>query len=89
MPIYEFKCEECGQVSEIICRLSDKPRTLKCVCGGVADSFIGSNGAGLTDNKVPWLDSAIKVLQRDGEPPITTRTEYKAYLKKNELECIG
>ena len=89
MPIYEFKCGNCGRIHEVICSLSDKPDTHACVCGELALQFIGPNGAGLTDNKVPWLESAIKVLQRDGERPITTRTEYREYLKKNELHCVG
>ena len=33
MPIYDYKCSNCGQEHEIIQKFSDKPKTLCLKCG--------------------------------------------------------
>ena len=33
MPIYDYKCSNCGQEHEIIQKFSDKPKTLCSKCG--------------------------------------------------------
>lgn len=79
-------CDSCEKVKEKFFHIDDCPKSILCDCGERAKKFISAGHGGIqTDNKVPWMDSACKVLQRDGERPIETRTEYKAYLKKNHL----
>lgn len=34
MPIYEYKCEKCGEVSEAIRPLTMADDPLECACGG-------------------------------------------------------
>ncbi len=34
MPIYEYQCEQCGKIEEIIQRFSDKPLTKCASCSG-------------------------------------------------------
>lgn len=34
MPLYEYKCERCGQVFEILQKFSDQPLTVHEACGG-------------------------------------------------------
>lgn len=36
MPIYEYQCKQCGEVSEILQRLSDPPATSCPACGAEA-----------------------------------------------------
>lgn len=43
MPIYEYKCEQCGQCSEILQKLSDAPATDCPKCGAAALAKIMSN----------------------------------------------
>ena len=30
MPLYEYKCKNCGEVIERICAYKDRPKTVKC-----------------------------------------------------------
>jgi len=30
MPIYEFKCRDCGKISEIICGVTEDNKTIRC-----------------------------------------------------------
>ena len=52
MPIYEYRCEECGRVFEMLRRYSDADRDLKCpVCESEdirrqVSSFAASFGSG-------------------------------------------
>lgn len=69
-------------------RITDFPESIECECGSRAKKIL-SVGAIETDNDVAWLPSAIKTLQPDHERPITTRTEYKKYLKEKGITPIG
>jgi hypothetical protein len=86
MIFYDFQCLACGKINEKAFHVNDCPRSIMCGCGGEAKKIICQGHGGIqTDNDVKWLPSACQTLQREGERPITTRTEYKAYLKKNNL----
>ena len=34
MPIYEYKCDQCGHVSEVLQKVEDPPMTVCVNCGG-------------------------------------------------------
>ena len=36
MPIYEYQCKDCGEISEILQKISDPPATTCPECGGEA-----------------------------------------------------
>lgn len=40
MPLYEYKCESCGDVFEVKQRFSDKPLTVHANCGGRVERLI-------------------------------------------------
>ena len=40
MPIYEYKCERCGQQFELLQRFDDPPRVECSFCGGEAERII-------------------------------------------------
>jgi len=40
MPLYEYKCQSCGDVFEIIQRFSDAPLTVHEKCGGAVERLI-------------------------------------------------
>lgn len=90
MPIYEFKCPKCRRVIEKMYAVKDCPEKVKCSCGKMAKKIL-SRGGIICDsvNDVKWLPSACKVMQKNGEPPIQSRTEYNKYLKTNHLTCKG
>ena len=90
MPIYEYQCNNCGNISERLFFMSeDLPETIDCIeCGDIAHKIMSVNSL-QTDNDVTWLPSAVKTLQPDYERPIETRGEYKKYLKDNHIACKG
>ena len=85
--LYEYECK-CGAVHEKVFKVTNFPNTIKCECGGMARKII-SLGAIRTDGDVGWMESASKNLVKHGERPVTTRTEYRNYLKNNNLTAIG
>lgn len=89
MPIYEFACDVCGNTTEAHFHLADKPEAISCPhCPGTAQSIISKTAIFIdTVRDVPWLsDFASKRKEaRFGAKPIETRTEYKQYLKDNDL----
>lgn len=42
MPMYEYKCDVCGQVFEVIQRFSDEPLTTHEACGGAVRRLISA-----------------------------------------------
>jgi len=40
MPLYEYKCQSCGEVFEIIQKFSDTPLTVHEKCGGQVERLI-------------------------------------------------
>ena len=88
MPLYEFECQ-CGKISEDFFRVAECPDSIDCECGKKAKKILSMRGGIQTDNDVTWLPSAVDVLQPDYEQRITTRTEYKKYLKEKGLQPIG
>lgn len=88
MPTYEYRCKMCDAEFEITCRISRMKRSVACIeCPGVASLRVSK---GFTHgDEAPWLNNEIRgVLQDDSEArkrPISTRGEYKDYLKKNDI----
>jgi putative FmdB family regulatory protein len=44
MPMYEYKCQGCGQVFELLQRFSDEPLTTHEACGGAVERLISAPG---------------------------------------------
>jgi putative FmdB family regulatory protein len=94
MPTYQYECPRCKKITEKVHRIDSIPKKVRCEtkgCGRMARRIIPQSGAIQCDsvNDVKWLPSACKVMQRDGERPVTSRTEYNKYLKDNNLVCKG
>lgn len=94
MPIYNFKCRECGTVFESILRLAEYEARQwpACPCGStdIVRHFVAGHGGVQCDsiNDVPWLPSALKTLPNDAAR-IESKTEWNRYLKENRLSCKG
>lgn len=92
-PIYEYECNHCKTITEIVHKPNSIPKKARCKkpgCGRMARRIL-SRGAIQCDsvNDVKWLPSACKTLQKAGEPPLQSRKEYNKYLKDNHLACVG
>ena len=89
MPIYVYKCR-CGKTMEVFHKVNRVPKHHRCSCGWMAKKVLSTGGIQCDSvNDVSWLPSACKVLQKHGEPPLQSRTEYNRYLKENNLACKG
>ncbi|HZT33147.1 MAG TPA: FmdB family zinc ribbon protein [Bryobacteraceae bacterium] len=40
MPLYEYKCDSCGEVFEVIQKFSDAPLTVHPACGGAVQRLL-------------------------------------------------
>ena len=91
MPLYTYQCTKCDKEMDKVFSVKDCPRIVGCIyCGWPAAKILSVGHGGIqTDGDVKWLPSACEVLQRDGEPPLETRTEYRRYLKKEGLIPAG
>jgi putative FmdB family regulatory protein len=89
MPIYSYECR-CGKKHEVFHKINRVPKKHRCSCGWMAKKVIGSGGIQCDSvNDVKWLPSACKVLQKHGEAPLQSRSEYRKYLRDNHLQCTG
>jgi putative FmdB family regulatory protein len=43
MPIYEYRCEKCGNVFEVLQRFSDDPLKIHEACGGEVEKLISQS----------------------------------------------
>ena len=88
MPIFEYECSHCKRHFEQFHKITRVPKRARCACGQMARLVLSSHGAIMTDNDVKWMASAKASLPNDARH-IETRGEWKRYLKKNDLECVG
>jgi putative FmdB family regulatory protein len=42
MPLYEYKCNSCGKVFEVLQKFSDEPLSVHAECGGPAERLISA-----------------------------------------------
>src|SRR6185436_15549847 len=47
MPLYEYKCEKCGNVFETIQKYSDAPLTTHAGCGGKVEKLLSASAFSL------------------------------------------
>ena len=83
MPLYEYKCEKCGERVEIIQRVSDPPYSHCPKCGGdmkkqVSAPAIQFKGSGFY--KTDYASSS----SRSSESKSETKTDTKTDTKKSD-----
>lgn len=85
MPLYEYECKKCGAITEAFYPMAEKLQKVVCdQCGYLARAIISIGG--IQGDEPPWINDDLRgCLQKPGERPITNRTEYKAYLRQNNL----
>ncbi len=89
MLIYVYKCR-CGKTMEVFHKVNRVPKRHRCSCGWMGKRVLAAAAVQCDSvNDVKWLPSACQTLQKHGEPPLQSRTEYNRYLKENNLACKG
>lgn len=99
MPLYDYKCLHCGNVSEHHYPMSSFPQTVRCECGSRAIKVCNAGGfqvaygraGGILDDHPPWIADTREVLQ-DPEwiatkqvAPLESRSQLKRYMKEKGL----
>jgi putative FmdB family regulatory protein len=72
MPIYEYRCEKCGKVFEVLQRFSDAPLKTHEECGGAVEKLISHSafqlkGSGWYQTDYAKGSSAAPVAKTDGK----------------------
>ncbi len=92
--IYDYQCQECGVIREVICRMDERPAVEPCLlCPGEMTQIITAPVIRCDDAvNVPWIRDFAhhhnrKGGKRDrfGGKPIESRQDYKDYLKTHDL----
>ncbi len=91
MPLYEYKCHECGCIFEMFFNLKDWDTVVVCkYCSHQAAKQLHINEGGMQDDHPVWLDESIRRQIQDtdnpNEEPITSRLKYKQHLKDTGIE---
>jgi putative FmdB family regulatory protein len=89
VPIYEYKCEGCGETFEVIQKFSDDPLTVHEKCGGAVHRLLSApafqfKGSGwyVTDYAKAGTSTPAKTESSDkAESKTETKTETKAEKK--------
>jgi putative FmdB family regulatory protein len=79
MPIYEYKCEECGKDVEIMQRITECPLTICPNCGGKMKKMISNTSFVLKGTGWYATDYADKTKKNTSEPSASApaKTETK------------
>lgn len=67
MPLYEYRCEDCGKISEVIQKFSDDPLTKCTDCGGELHRLLSAPAIRFKGSGWYVSDYARKNVQGDGD----------------------
>ena len=86
MPLFTYSCPKHGEFDEVL-KVAEMTPTRKCPkCGKLSKKVIVLGHGGVFPDEQPsWLASACQTLLTEDDPPLKTRGEYKAYLKKHGI----
>ena len=74
MPIYEYQCDQCGKIEEVIQKFSDKPLTKCGHCSGKLHKLISHSAFHLKGTGWYVTDYAGKSQKNKSEAPATDST---------------
>jgi len=84
MPIYEYECYDCGEISEVLQKFSDKPIRKCPACGGKVHKIMSMNsfhlkgdGWYVTDYKGKNSSTAAKGGEKHGKGEKTEKANKK------------
>ena len=88
MPIYPFRCGDCGAYKEEIYAIADRPEFIPCHCGGRMKRQIGVSSADCFSECPKWIASVGDVANPNGGAAERefvrnrTRENYNRFLKE-------
>ena len=64
MPMYEYQCNDCSEITDFLCGFSERPDSIVCeACGGHAERILSSpninvkSGGGMSGKEEDWAKS--------------------------------
>ena len=95
MPVYDFECEKCGNISEHIMSVNLSGYNVDCPkCSGMAHKIISASGAFCANEDAAWIRSVREVVDKEGgvasqrflrDP---TRVNYKRWMKDTGIRPL-
>ncbi len=73
MPIYEYECEQCGKIDEVLQKISDNPLSTCKYCSGSLHKLMSQNSFHLKGSGWYVTDYANK--SKDNKGPVEKKTE--------------
>jgi len=94
MPLYDFRCDECGLIFERFAGYEDREN--ECPECGRSCERILSLGRNAYREDAAWIESVLEVVDKDDKKPATkkfleapTRTNMKAWMKESGLRHMA
>ncbi len=83
MPIYEYKCDRCGEVFEVRQKFSDEPVAVHERCGGTVQRLMSApsfqfKGSGWYATDYAKGGNGSKNSEKENKPAADTKTETKS-----------
>lgn len=96
MPLYDYKCPVCGEITELFSKIRDMLDIIDCpACGDIAWRIISVGHGGIQGDEPVWLDDSVRGALQDEdevrlgrEPRIETRSDYKRHLRDRGIAEI-
>lgn len=84
MPLYEYRCQDCGASFEIIQKVNDAPLKKCLECGGVLKKVLSAPALQFKGDGWYVTDYANKESQNDGKPEAKKQEPAKGDTKKKK-----
>ena len=83
MPLYTYACPNHGDFDSVF-PISDMPQEISCpLCGSQSKRIIVLGHGGIFRNDALWVRDASKVFEFDGNKPMETVSDLKAFFQKH------
>ena len=95
-PIYEVRCELCGQEYEVLTGLDNRSTSCRFCGTGTTERIPSVRGPNCSNENAGWLRSVLEVVEKDsiGKPHVAeflrdpNRRTYKAWMKGEGLRPL-
>jgi putative FmdB family regulatory protein len=81
MPLYEYKCQKCNQVFEVIQKFVDAPVTVHENCGGAVEKLLSTSALQFKGSGFYITDYAKSGSKNGGKAKSETKSESKSETK--------
>jgi len=91
MPLYDYQCERCGHIEEVVKTVDDRIGTCSD-CGGATRRIVSVGSVEANNDDAAWIRSITDVVDKESKAPHVveflrnpTRTNYKNWMRKEGI----